>query len=141
LTKIEEYVARCAMNKLKRSTFSKKIERKVEKIQHLLNQVFTEMGEEILLMPDYLKNNFENMKKFFSTIHFNEFYSLLMQMDEEKVKQKERLSQEDIKNIKQLLTEYHTPKKKICEKYKISFKKLQHYLTLVDATKNEGNDN
>lgn len=129
------------MNKLKRSTFSKKTERKVDRIQHLLNQVFTEMGEEILLMPDCLKNNFKNMKKFFSTIHFNEFYSLLMQMDEEKVKQKERLSQEDIKNIKQLLTEYHTPKKKICEKYKISFKTLQHYLTIVDAIKNEGNDN
>ena len=129
------------MNKLKKSTFSKKIERKVDRIQNLLNQVFTEMGEEISLMSDHLKNNFGNMKKFFSTIHFNEFYSLLMQIDEEKIKQKERLSQEDIKNIKQLLTEYHTPKNKICEKYKISFKTLQNYLTLVDVIKNEANDN
>lgn len=130
---IQEYVARFVMNKLKKSTFSKKTERKVDRIQHLLNEIFTEMGEEILLMSDHLKNNFGNIKKFFSTIHFNEFYSLLVQIDEEKVKQKKKLSAEDIKNIKQLLTVYHTPKKKICEKYKISFKTLQNYLTLVDC--------
>lgn len=117
------------MNKLRKTSFLKKNERKIDKIKHLFNDVFAEIRKKSLEISDELKNDYIKMEEFFSDIKINCLITLLEKIEEEDSRKKEKLSQEDIKNIKLLLTEYHTPKKKICEKYKISFKTLQHYLT------------
>ena len=116
------------MNKLRKTSFLKKNERKIDKIKHLFNDVFAEIRKKSLEISDELKNDYIKMEEFFSDIKINCLITLLEKIEEEDCRKKEKLSQEDIKNIKLLLTEYHTPKKKICEKYKISFKTLQHYL-------------